>query len=444
MKKRWILVVVSLLTVLGMMLSACGPKTTPTPEKPAATEPAATEAPATEAPTEEPTEAPTEAPAAEPVTITVWHGWDGEYLKAYEEVVKEFNDSHDNIKIELSKVDNLSDALSVAIPSGEGPDIMAWVQDQIGRNALVGNIVPIDQWVSEDYLKQNFEPAAVQAMIWNGKVWGIPESQEGIALVYNKELISEDELPNPDDFNDLLEKATQFRKDNPDKYYLCDQGLGNPDAYHVAPIYFGNGLSKYKGYIDDQGNAYMNSPEGYAAAEWIEKFREVAPAETSHEICQAMLTDGEAAIWWTGPWAIADLEKAGIDYGIAPMGSPFVGIKLFMMTPNAVDRGNADAAIEVMKYFGSAEVQKKLALTNKTVPANTKALHDPEVQALYTVAKFGESLNRGTPMPNHPYIDCQWGPVGDATTAIWNGSQTPKEAMDDAQAAIEKCIEEMK
>ncbi len=46
-------------------------------------------------------------------------------------------------------------------------------------------------------------------------------------------------------------------------------------------------------------------------------------------------------------------------------------------------------------------------------------------------------------MPNHPYIDCQWGPVGDATTAIWNGSQEPKEAMDAAQAAIEECIANM-
>ena len=38
------------------------------------------------------------------------------------------------------------------------------------------------------------------------------------------------------------------------------------------------------------------------------------------------MVNGEAAIWWTGPWAIPELQNAGVDYGIAPMGSPFVGV----------------------------------------------------------------------------------------------------------------------
>ncbi|MBN1488128.1 MAG: extracellular solute-binding protein [Anaerolineae bacterium] len=444
--KNKLFALLSLLVLVSIVLSGCGGPAATEEPAPVATEeevePVATEEPTEEA-TEEATEEPTEEPAAEATVITVWHGWDGAYLEEYEKITEEFNASRDDIKIELAKVDDLSDALAVAIPAGEGPDIMQWVQDQVGRNALVGNIVAIDEWVDQAYLDDTYEPAAAKAMVWNDQVWGIPESQEGIALVYNKDLVTEENLPNPEDFDDLLAKAAAFREENPDMYYLCNQGLGNPDAYHVAPVYFGNGMSKFGGYIDDQGSVFMNTPEGYAAAEWMNEFREVAPAETSHEICQAMLTEGQAAMWWTGPWAIADLEAAGFNYGIAPMGSPFVGIKLFMLTPNAVDRGNAEAAIEVMKFFGSAEVQKRLSLVNKTIPANSEALNDAEVQALYTVAMFGESLNRGTPMPNHPYIDCQWGPVGDATTSLWNGSQGPTEAMDDAQTAIETCVAEM-
>ncbi len=436
--KKQLLVILSLLIVASMLLAACGQKPTEAP----ATEAPATEA-ATEAATEEPTEAPTEEATPEPVTVTIWHGWSGAYAEEYQKIIDEFNASHEDIQIEASQVDNLSDALQVAIPAGEGPDIVEWVQDQIGRNALAGNIVPLDDYIDMDYLESNFEPAAVKAMVWNGQIWGIPESQEGIALVYNKDLIGEDQLPDPDDFDQLMTLAKDFREAHPDMYYLCNQGLGNPDAYHVAPIYFGLGLKKYGGYIDDQGNVYLATPEGYAAAQWIADFRPYAPAETSHEICKAMLTEGQAAIWWTGPWAIKDIEDAGINYGIAPMGSPFVGIKLFMLTQNAVDRDHAEAALEVMKYFGTAEVQKRLSLVNKTIPANTEALNDPEVQAIPTIAGFGASLNRGTPMPNHPYIDCQWGPVGDATTAIWNGSQEPKEAMDAAQAAIEECIANM-
>ncbi len=422
----------SVLVLAGLVLSACGPKPTDAP----ATQVPATEAPATQEPvTQEP---PVEG--CEVVNVTVWHGWAGAYEEEYKAIAAQFNTENECVQIELVKVDALSDSLAVAAPAGEGPDILAWAQDAIGRNALAGYIVPLDSWIDMNYLNSTFEPAAVNAMVWSGEIWGIPEAQEGIALVYNADLLDESALPNPDSFDDLLAKAEAFRADNPDLYYMCNQGLGNADAYHVAPIYFGNGMSEYLGYIDDEGNAFMNSAEGYAAAEWLNEFRQVAPAETSHEICQAMLTEGQAAIWWTGPWAIADLEATGFNYGIAPMGSPFVGIKVFMMTQNAVDRGNAEATIEVMQFFGSAEVQKRLSLVNKTIPANTAALNDPEVQALYSVAGFGESLNRGTPMANHPFADCQWGPVGDATTALWNGIQTPQEAMDDAQSAIESCV----
>jgi arabinogalactan oligomer/maltooligosaccharide transport system substrate-binding protein len=47
-------------------------------------------------------------------------------------------------------------------------------------------------------------------------------------------------------------------------------------------------------------------------------------------------------------------------------------------------------------------------------------------------------------MANTPYADAQWGPVGDATQAIWNGSQTPAEALAAAQTAIDTAIAGMK
>jgi arabinogalactan oligomer/maltooligosaccharide transport system substrate-binding protein len=156
------------------------------------------------------------------------------------------------------------------------------------------------------------------------------------------------------------------------------------------------------------------------------------------------MVDGTYGMWWTGAWAIADLEKAGVDYGILPMGKPFVGIKTLMLTTNAVDRGKADIAIKLMQCFTSTDVQKKVALANKTIPANSAALKDAEIQALYAVKQFGASANLGIPMANTPYADAQWGPVGDATQAIWTGAQTPADALAAAQTAIEKKIAEMK
>jgi len=382
-------------------------------------------------------------PAQGPVKITIWHQWDGAYLTAIEEVFKAYQAAHTNVTIELTKPDNVSDALKVAIPAGEGPDIIGWANDQIGTQALAGNIIDLTtQGIDKAYLDKNFEPAAVKGVIWKGKIWALPESQEGIALVYNKALMTDEFMPkDPANFDDLLAKAKAFAEKNPGKFLVCNQALGNADAYHVAPIYFGFGVPSY---VDDEGKAYMNTPEAIKAGEWIAEFSKYAPKETSHEICKTMITEGKAAAWWTGPWAVADIEKAGIDYGITAMGKPFVGIKTLMITKNAVDRKTVKTAVDIIKYFTNTENAKKMALANKTIPANTAALKDKEVAALYSIVQFGSSTNLGVPMANTPFAGAQWGPVGDATTAIWTAAQKPAEALAAAQKAIDDAIAAMK
>lgn len=451
-RKFWSLI--SLMLIAAMLLAACGgqqPTQAPVvePTEPAAveepaepSEPPAAEEPAE--PTEPPAaEEPTEAePSGEAKTITIWHQWTGAYLDAITEVFRAYEAEHPGVTIDLTQPENVTDALAVAIPAGEGPDIIGWANDQIGTQALVGNIVPLnDLGIDMAYLESNFEPAAVAGVVWQDQIWALPESQEGIALVFNRAVASEDDFPSdPSDFAGLLQKAQEFRQANPDKYLVCNQGLGNPDPYHAGAIYFGFGVPSY---VDDEGTVYINSPEAVQAAEWMAEFSQVAPAETSHEICRTMLIEGQAAAWWTGPWAIADLEAAGIDYGILPMGRPFVGIKTLMISSNAVDRGNAELALDIIQYFTNAENSKQLALANRTIPANTEALNDPEVQALGTIGAFGASLNLGVPMANTPFANAQWGPVGDATTAVWNGSQAPQEAMDAAAQAMQDQISQM-
>jgi arabinogalactan oligomer/maltooligosaccharide transport system substrate-binding protein len=472
-RKFWYLI--SFLLIASMILAACAQQATPTsapaPTQPPAVEPtqppaeqpttapAPTEA-ATSAPTEAPTTAPTEASTASMGTftpqiskapdctsgqtynITIWHQWDGAYLDAIQQAFTDYSTMYPCVTIDLTKPDDVQSALKTAVPAGEGPDIIGWANDHIGDLGLLGVIVDLDQFgVTQDFLNSVYEPAAVKGVVWTNKIWALPETQEGIALVYNKDIVDDQYLPtDPKNFDDLLAKATQFQTDKGFPL-VCNQGLGGSDAYHAAPVYFGFGVPSY---VDDQGNAYMNTPEAYAAGDWLVKFSKVSYAETSDQICTANFQDGKVGMRWTGPWAIKGIEDANINFGIVPMGSPFVGIKTVMLSKNAVDRGNQDIALNIMEYYTSADVQKKLATINKTIPAQTVALQDPAVAADPVIAAFGQSLNLGVPMANTPYASAQWTPVGDATLSIWQGKQDPKTALDAAQAAIEQAIAGMK
>jgi arabinogalactan oligomer / maltooligosaccharide transport system substrate-binding protein len=427
--KRTLFVLASLMIIATMLLTACG---TPAPAT-------------TPAPVVQPTTAPTEPPAPTEVmvtTITIWHQWSGGYLDAITRALQEYSAKNPGVKIDLAKPDDVTASLAVAIPAGEGPDIIGWANDQIGTNALNGNIVALDDLgVTQDFLTSTYEPAAVAGVTWQGKIWALPESQEAITLVYNKAVATAEDFPtNPLDFADLLAKAKAFYEAKGIPLF-CNQGFPGADAFHVAPLYFGFGVPSY---VDDQGKVYLNTPEAIAAGDWLVSVKPYLLPEMSHEICKTAIIEGKVAAWWTGPWAIADLEAAGVDYGFVPMGKPFVGIKTMMVTKNAVDRGNAEIALDIIKYYTSYEIQKYVTLANKTVPANSQALQDPDVQALVTIAGFGANANLGIPMANTPFAGAQWGPVGDATGAIWNGSQTPADALAAAQTAIETAIAGMK
>jgi arabinogalactan oligomer / maltooligosaccharide transport system substrate-binding protein len=406
------------LLIASMVLAACG-----------GGQPAATEAPAA-----------TEPSAA--TTITLWHQWSGDYQTAIEQVFKDYEADHPNVKIDISKPEDVTAALKVAVPAGEGPDIIAWANDQIGSNALAGNIVALEDYgITKEFLDSTYEPAAVNGVIWQGKIWGLPETQEGIALVYNKDLVTEEYLPSdPTDFDDLLAKAQKFYEDKNIPLF-CNQGFKGADAYHIAPVFFGFGVPTY---VDDEGAVHLNEPGATQAMEWLVSVKPFMLQDADDNACRTALKEGKVGAQWGGPWLLSDFEGAGINYGIAPMGKPFVGIKTVMLTKNAVDRGNQDIALDIMKYYTSAEVQKKLALVNKTIPAQTAAIQDPEVQALPAIAGFGEALNLGVPMANTPFAGAQWGPVGDAVGAVWNGSQTPEEAVAAAQTAIEEAVAAMK
>lgn len=381
-------------------------------------------------------------PTPQPTTITLWHNWPSSWEAHYQEVITDFNASSEDIRIEPLKVENLDEALSVAIPTGEGPDIVHGHAARIGEWAQDGLIVPLEGYVASSFLGYRFEPAAVRAVRWQGVYWGMPDTQEGIALIYNRDVISTSQLPDPQDFPGLLEQARAFRLEHPDKYYLCNPAFGQADAYHVAPIYLGHDLQDHGGFVDEQGNVYLTSDAAQAAAGWIAEFSKISPAEASAALCQTMFIEGQTPVWWTGARALLVLEKTDLDYGVAPMGSPLVNVTAFMLSGNARSRGHAALALKVMQTLTGVAAQRQLAVEARVVPANRDALAAPELRLDPIIAGFGDALHLGTPLPNHAYGDCVWGPLGEATLAIWKGRLSPAEALEQAQTLVESCVEE--
>ncbi len=206
----------------------------------------------------------------------------------------------------------LTTKVNVAVPAGQGPDIIAWVNDQIGKNAEIEVIQPLDdKGFDRAYLEQNFFATTVDAMTYRDRIWGVPESMKTTAFIYNKDLVSEDELPKTTD--ELIEKAKAFNQANPGTYSFVYQTAADP--YHNAPWWYGFGAY----YVQEDGTVGLDTPESIQAGEFLKQLSIIMPQDIDYDVARALFTEGKAAIWMIGPWAIADVEKAGINDGVAPI-----------------------------------------------------------------------------------------------------------------------------
>ena len=102
-------------------------------------------------------------------TITIWHGYEGTYLETKKAIYDAYMKQYPDVTINLVHKPTLTDAVTAAAGASQGPDIIAWVDDQIGKWQKLEAIKPIDAYVDKSYMNAQFSQAAVDAATFEGK-----------------------------------------------------------------------------------------------------------------------------------------------------------------------------------------------------------------------------------------------------------------------------------
>ena len=244
-----------LIVVFSLVLTACGPSATPTPE-PAMPVEAPTTAP-------EPTMAPTEEPMKPDIdptgqTVNFWHVWGtGGPSEALQAIVDDFNASNEwNITVdavEQGQYNDLEDAFNAAVQSGDLPDLVTGYTNAMANWYAVDSIVDLTPYVNDSYfgLTADEQAAIFQGSLDGGKapdgtLFAFPISQSANVLFYNsswaKELGFDNPPTNYDEFKAQACAAAEAnnKDDNPD-----NDGTGGlvlfAGASNVASFVFANG-----------------------------------------------------------------------------------------------------------------------------------------------------------------------------------------------------------
>jgi arabinogalactan oligomer/maltooligosaccharide transport system substrate-binding protein len=372
-------------------------------------------------------------------TITIWHGYEGTYLDSKKAIYDAYTKLYPNVTINLVHKPNLTDAVTAAAGASQGPDIVAWVDDQIGKWVKLEAIKPMDSYVDKSYMTSQYSQAAVDAATFESKIYGIPEAVEAITLLYNKKLVNTSDVPKTAD--SLVTFAKNYANSKPGNYGV----VWNPtDAYFQAPWIYGAGGF----YVKADGTVGLSTAGTKAGFNYVASFKGSMPTQVDYGIADTLFKEGKAAMIINGPWSVADYAKAGVNYGFATLplvnnkpASPFVGVKTLMLGAYST---NPALAVDIMKFFTNKENQTNMVITTREIPANKLALADPKVQAIPDIAGFGAQVKNGVPLPNTPFMSALWDPVAKALAAVWTGKQSVDAALTDAQTAAEKNVAQLK
>lgn len=323
-----------------------------------------------------------------------------------------------------------------AAPAGEGPDIIVGAHDWVGELAANGLLLPLDFFGSEQ--RKGYVESALKGFEYGGKLYGLPYGSEAVALIYNKELV-----PTPPTTWEELVKIAKDLTDGDLRGFVFDAG----NFYFAAPILFAAGGYVFKETpqgldANDIGLANEGAIKGGNIIKKLYDEGIMKPGDNS-QIMDSLFKDGLAGMIISGPWAIKDIQAAGIDYGVAPIpgfagtnAKPFIGVQGFMLNSKSP---NYIFALEFLSNFlNQKEIMYKLYQADPRVPTRTDVLELVKDQP--DVVAFANSASRGTPMPNIPAMNAVWSAMAGALTQIINDLATPEQALKEAVDKIKLAL----
>lgn len=376
-------------------------------------------------------------------TMVIWA--DPERTKALQPFAEDFG-AENGVTVEVQEIprDDLQGDFVTAHEAGNGPDIVVGAHDWTGNLVQNGAIDPVE--LPEDKAA-GFEEVALEAVTFDGKLYGVPYAMENLMLIRNTELAPDA----PEDFDELVADGTDLKDAGKVKEILGLQVSQVGDPFHLHPFYVSAG-----GYLfgDDGEGGFdpqdlgVGTPESVQAFEKIAEYGEKGKGAFKRSIdgdnVASLFTGGDTAYFVTGPWNLGAIKDAGIDYDISPVpgfadgeaARPFLGVQTFFVASGGKNKVLGQEF--VTNYVTGTDLAVALYEADPRPPALTAALEQVGKKDK-DIAKMAEAGKDAEPMPSIPAMGEVWDPLGKAEAAVIGGAD-PEDAAKNAGAAIAEKI----
>ena len=319
---------------------------------------------------------------------------------------------------------DLQAAFITANQAGNGPDIVMGAHDWIGNLVQNSAIRPV---VLSPEAEANYSDIALKAVTYDGQIYGTPYAVECLGLFVNKALT---QVTEPATIEEMVEAGTAAGTELILSQAVDEKG----DAYNMEPIYTAAGGYLFGKNPDGSYNSKdlgIGKEGSIRAAEKIGQLGKQGVLRKSVTAANhiSLFTNAKAPYLISGPWALADIKKAGIDYQLTRIpgfgdieGSqarPFAGVNCFYVASNGKNKAFAETFV--------ADAAKDMTFAASMFPSNElppaqKDLAEKLRTEQPDMVIFADMSAQADPMPAIPAMSSVWEPFGRAQANIVAGA----------------------
>ena len=319
---------------------------------------------------------------------------------------------------------DLQPAFITANQAGNGPDIVMGAHDWIGNLVQNSAIRPV---VLSPEAEANYSDIALKAVTYDGQIYATPYAVECLGLFVNKALT---QVTEPATIEEMVEAGTAAGTELILSQAVDEKG----DAYNMEPIYTAAGGYLFGKNPDGSYNSKdlgIGKEGSIRAAEKIGQLGKQGVLRKSVTAANhiSLFTNAKAPYLISGPWALADIKKAGIDYQLTRIpgfgdieGSqarPFAGVNCFYVASNGKNKAFAETfvadAAKDMTFAASMFPSNELPPAQKDLAEKLRA-EQPDM------VTFADMSAQADPMPAIPAMSSVWEPFGRAQANIVAGA----------------------
>ena len=354
--------------------------------------------------------------------LVIWSYYETEaQQQGLDWLVAGFNLSQDQYQAswEYVPMTDFTRKLAMAYTEESLPDIALLDNPNMTVCIQMGMCEDITEFLDALNVDENYYAAALETVSYDNRKYGLPAVCNNLALIYNKQMLSDAGIDTPQTWEELKEAAEMLTTENT-KGFLISAKEGEQGAFQLLPWILSTGES-----ADSIGGEGTQKAFEYLYELMEEGIMTKNCVNLSQTDIARAFVNGETAMMQNGPWVLSMLDESGIDYGISKLpfdnkSSVIAGGEDFTVMKGK----NLDGAKAFFKYYDQNDVMSKFCRKTRVLPAKMNIGEDDAEH----MEIFEEQMKNAVARSSIPHWNSLSDAIPEAFYEMVSGEKTPEQA----------------